>query len=131
MNGVNWDEITVSERTSVQQEGTYTFKVGDVDTQISKNGDDMVVVNCDTKDEGSLRMYFLLNQNNLWKVKKFAMAVDETALKHDDPEEVLRALLGKKFVGVVTRQKPRLNPATQMMEEGKYLEISSFRKLEA
>ena len=72
----------------------------------------------------------MLNQNNLWKIKKFAMVVDESALKNDDPEEVLRALLGKKFVGVVTRQKPRLDPVTQTMVEGKYLEISSFRKYE-
>lgn len=127
---VNWDEIKVSDRTSVQEEGTYTFKVGDVDTQISKSGDDMVVVNCDTKDEGSLRMYFLLNDKNLWKIKKFATVVDETALKNDDPEQVLRSLLGKKFVGVVTRQKPRLDPVTQQMVDGKYLEISAYRKYE-
>lgn len=127
---VNWDDVKVSDRTSVQQEGTYTFKVGDVETQISKNGDDMVVVNCDTKDEGSLRMYFLLNDKNLWKIKKFATAVDETALKNSDPEEVLKSLLGKKFIGVVTKQPPRLDPQTQTMVEGKYLEISSYRKFE-
>lgn len=127
---VNWSEIKVSDRTSIQEEGTYTFKVGDVETQLSKNGDDMVVVNCDTKDEGSLRLYFLLNQNNLWKIKKFAMAVDESALSKPDPTDVLQSLVGKKFIGVVTRQKPRLDPVTQQMVEGKYLEISSYRKYE-
>lgn len=127
---VNWSEIKVSDRTSIQEEGTYTFKVGDVETQLSKNGDDMVVVNCDTKDEGSLRLYFLLNQNNLWKIKKFAMAVDESALSKPDPTDVLQSLVGKKFIGVVTRQKPRLDPVTQQMVEGKYLEISAYRKYE-
>lgn len=128
---INFSDVKVSEWVGISEEGTYTFKINGVDTRLNKNGDDMLVVECTTKDNESMRLFFPLVENMLWRLKKFVTAVDDSLLSISDTDELNDKLLNKKFIGVVKRQKPTFNAETQAFEESKFFEITQFQPVKA
>lgn len=127
----NWDDIKETEYIS--QEGRYGLKIigiakdeeGNI-TQTSANGKEFHKYICETKDGEQITLSLYLAENALWKYKAFAKACGLPVTGVVNFDELPKSLLGRKFVGEVKRQAPKLNVTTGVVEPSKYFNIEKF-----
>lgn len=131
----NWDNI--QETRYIDKEGAYTLKIVDIAkdengnvTQETPNGKEYHKYLCKTQDGEEINVTLYLVEKALWKYKKFVSACGLETKGQVNFDELPKLLLGKKFIGTVKRQAPKMNVETGLMEESKYFEVAEFNKVE-
>lgn len=125
---VNWDDI--SENSYINEAGKYTLKVMSFENKVTANGTECHVFTCETKDKASIKVNLYVVEKALWKYKAFVKACGIDPKGSSDLATLAQSLIGRKFVGEVTRQRDQINVETGLMEQSKYFEVSKFYKLE-
>lgn len=128
--------------TYLSSEGEYVFEITEAELKDSSKGTPMVVFKCKS-DAGSTTVYCSLNPKARWKYNSLIKA----CLKLDTPEKIAafeldyetihNQLIGKKFVGVVTKDvyqkevKVLLDDGTygDSVEEKESYKISDYNML--
>lgn len=131
----------VKESKYIEQEGEHTLKIVKVaedefgnTTQVSANKNtEFHKYVCENKEGEKINVTLYITENSMWKYKAFlsALGVNVKGFVMDtevfDPE----TLVGKKFIGSVSRCAPKLNIATNEYEQSKYFEVVKFMPVEA
>lgn len=131
MREFNWDNV--EESKFVDKEGTYTLTVvgitkdddGNV-TQTTTTGKEYHKYLCETEDKEKIFLTLYLIDNAMWKYKAFVKALGLNASGVVDVDTLPNTIIGKKFIGQIKRQAPKMNIVTGVMEESKYFEIAKF-----
>jgi hypothetical protein len=126
---INWDDVT--ESSFINEEGKYTLKVVEHKRTTTANGNECDVYTCQTKDGEKINVSLYLVDKAMWKYKKFAKACGLSVSGSTDLDELPKAFVGKKFVGLVKRQPDKLNVETGAPEKSKYFEVAEFYPVEA
>ena len=126
----NWEDIETGESKYIDEEGTYTLKVIDFESSVTANNNECHNYTCETKEGKQIRVDLYLVDKALWKYKAFASACGLNTEGACDTEELPKLLLGKKFIGEVTRKPDRINIETGMPEQSKYFEVKKYHRIE-
>lgn len=125
----NLDAVETKEGNYIDKEGTYTLVVKSLD--VTEGDTDKPTKHsfvCESEDGETIRLNLYLTEKALWKYKLFLKALGHPAEGIVDLDKVSKGCIGKKFIGVVKRAKPRINIVTNELEESKYFEIVKFEK---
>lgn len=124
----NWEDI--KESSFIQQEGTYTFTIKDIDENtLSRSGEPKHVYTCESENGGLITLQLSLSVKALWKYKQFATACGiNTKQGQVDFDALPQVLIGKKFIGVVTKSEPQ-RTITGELSDKVYYNITSFKPL--
>ena len=125
----NWDDI--QETQYINEEGNYTLKIMSYEEKETANGNECHVYECQTKEGETIRVSLYLSEKALWKYKAFVKACGLPATGSVNFSELPKSLVGRKFIGEVKRQQPKMNVETGLMEESKYFEVAKFYPVEA
>lgn len=123
---VNWNDI--EETSYIDAEGKYTLKVTKHETKETANGNICDVFTCQTKEGGMINVNMYRTEKSLWKYKKFLQALQVPLL--NDLDEVVKNVVGKKFLADVKRCPDKLNIETGLPEPSKYFEVVKFYPVE-
>ena len=120
------DEIKTS--NYIETEGTYKLKIEKVEFSTTDNGNDCHNFDCVNEDGLHIGVSFYFTEKALWRYKKFIQALGLAATGTVDEKQLSNSLVGKEFIGIVRRKKPRQNIVTGEYEESKYFEVVDFAK---
>lgn len=124
---INLDEI--KESTYLAREGDIPVKITKVEFSESKNGNPTHKFTCESAEGEETFVYLTLTDKSLWKYKKFLKALGHPGTGSIDPEAVSRNCVGKKFIAVMKKGEPYLNPETGLEEESKIYKVDDFKPL--
>lgn len=124
----NWEDI--KESSFLQQEGSFTFTVKDVDaSQLSQAGEPKHVYTCETEDGATISLQLSLSDKALWKYKQFAHACGlDTSQGQVDFDALPNIIKGRKFIGVVKQSEPQ-KTITGEISDKRYYNIVEFKRL--
>ena len=123
---LNLDEIKTS--NYIETEGTYKLKIEKVEFSTTDNGNNCHNFDCVNEDGLHIGVSFYFTDKALWRYKKFIQALGLAATGTVDEKQLSNSLVGKEFIGIVRRKKPRQNIVTGEYEESKYFEVVDFAK---
>lgn len=125
---INWDDYP--ETSFITEEGTYTLKVMSHERKNTTNNNEVDVYTCQTQDGEQIKVSLYLSEKALWKYRTFVKALGLPASGIVNFNELPNTLIGKKFIGEVSKQPDKINPITGVPEPSKYLEVSKFYPVE-
>lgn len=126
-NIINLDEISTG--GYINEEGVYTLTVKSFEKQTTTNkGTEVHKFVCESEDGERITVNLYVTEKSMWKYKLFLKALGHPGEGTIDLDTIGNACIGKRFIGTVKKEAPRLNIVTGEMEEGKYFEVVKFSK---
>jgi hypothetical protein len=126
-NIINLDEISTN--GFIDKEGAYTLTVKSFEKQTTANkGTEVHKFVCESEDGERITLSLYITEKSMWKYKLFLKALGHSGEGNVDLDTIGNACIGKKFIGTVKKEAPRVNIVTGETEEGKYFEIVKFTK---
>lgn len=112
----------------ISENGNYTLKVDSLETLNTEDGVTIHKFTCVSEDGQFINLSLYLTQKAIWKYQAFIKALGHPGEGSVDFDKLAPTLIGRKFIGVVEKQKDRLNVVTGETIPGKYYEIVRFLK---
>lgn len=125
---VNLDDIKMSDKNFLKDDGEYVVTVESFEEGVSSNkGTPYIKFECRTDDNRYCSTSLYLTGSAMWRFKKFIMALGHPGTGNIDPILIAKNCIGKKMI-VVCAHPVKINPVTNEEEVSKYLEVIDYKQ---